>query len=137
MLIRSVSAVTLFLLASVIRLSSAQETTQGLPVENELVRFECDTCHESDSENRMSRISYQRKTPEGWQRTLKRMIRVGNAQLTPEQAKQMVRYLSDHHGLAPSEARSVFYFAEKRPIAETPPTKEVEDTCFARCHCGW
>ena len=136
MLIRPVSAVTLFLLTSVIRLSSAQDVTQDLPVENELVRFECDTCHEVDSENRMSRISYQRKTPEGWQRTLKRMIRVGNAQLTPEQAKQMVRYLSDHHGLAPSEARPAFYFAEKRPIAETPPTKEVEDTCFNRCHLG-
>jgi quinohemoprotein amine dehydrogenase len=54
-------------------------------------------------------------------------------QLSPEQAKDVVRYLGDEHGLAPAEARKVLYRAEKRPTLEKPVSDEVGETCD-RCH---
>lgn len=107
----------------------------GLPVENELIRTACGSCHASDADGRMSRISYQRKSPEGWQITLKRMIRTNGLDLTPAQAREIVRYLSDHHGLAPEEARPFFYRAEKRPRIEKFEDEELSATCV-RCHLG-
>jgi quinohemoprotein amine dehydrogenase len=81
----------------------------------------------------MTRISYERKTPEAWELTLKRMMRTGRVQLSPEQAKEIVRYLGDEHGLAPAEARSVLYRAEKRPTLEKAVDADVGETCD-RCH---
>jgi quinohemoprotein amine dehydrogenase len=81
----------------------------------------------------MTRIYYERKTPEAWELTLKRMMRTGRVQLSPEQAKEIIRYLGDDHGLAPAEARAVLYRAEKRPTLETAVNDEVGETCN-RCH---
>ena len=50
---------------------------EGLTVRSELVRTACGACHQPDERNVMSRISFQRKTPEGWQETLKRMTPAG------------------------------------------------------------
>ncbi len=50
---------------------------EGIPVESEFVRNACGSCHPTDERNLVSRVSYLRKTPEGWQQTLKRMIRLG------------------------------------------------------------
>ena len=107
---------------------------EGLPVESELVRNACGSCHQTDEHNRMTRISYLRKTPEGWQQTLKRMIRLGYVQLNPEQARAIVRYLADNHGLTPSEARPVFYEPEKRwKHEELPDNEDFKKACTA-CH---
>ncbi|MFQ5792047.1 MAG: quinohemoprotein amine dehydrogenase subunit alpha [Acidobacteriota bacterium] len=111
------------------------DDASGLPVTSELVRSACGACHETDGRGRMSRISYQRKTPEGWQITVKRMIRTGRVQAEPAHAKAIVRYLADHHGLAPSEARPTFYAAEKRPVVEKIQDKDLKATC-TRCHLG-
>ncbi|HSF16399.1 MAG TPA: quinohemoprotein amine dehydrogenase subunit alpha [Vicinamibacteria bacterium] len=116
----------------VVRPSTASE---GIPVGSELVRTACGACHESDDQGRMSRISYLRKTPEGWQLTLKRMMRTAKLDLSPEQARGIVRYLADHHGLAPEEARPYFYAAENRPKLENIEDEEIRDTCV-RCHLG-
>lgn len=110
-------------------------TDEGIPVESALVRSACGSCHETDAKNRMSRISYMRKTPEGWQLTLKRMVRTGRVNVQPEEARQVVRYLADHHSLSPAEARTVFYEAEKRLALEKSPSKEYRETCI-RCHQG-
>ena len=99
------------------------------------MRTACGSCHPPDDAGRMSRISYMRKSPEGWQLTLKRMIRTGNVALSVPQARDIVRYLSEHHGLAPSEARPHFYRAERRPTPEEESDREVEVTCM-RCHLG-
>lgn len=115
--------------------ASAQDANEGIPVTSELVRSACGACHAVDDANRLSRISYERKAPEGWQSTIKRMIRTGQVQLTPEQAREIVRYLSDHHGLAPAEARPVFYRAEKRFVREEIFDYEVRVTCTS-CHLG-
>jgi quinohemoprotein amine dehydrogenase len=111
----------------------AADPAPGLPVRSELVKSACGACHEQDDSGRMTRISYERKTPEAWELTLKRMMRTGRVQLSPEQAKEVIRYLGDEHGLAPAEARKVLYRAEKRPTLEKPVSDEVGETCD-RCH---
>ena len=56
-------------------------------------------------------------------------------EFAPDQAREIVRYLSDHHGLAPDEARPYFYRAEKRPQLENIEAGELKETCV-RCHIG-
>lgn len=111
----------------------AADEPAGLPVTSDLVKNACGGCHEQDDQGRMTRISYERKTPEAWELTMKRMMRTGRVQLSPEQAKEVVRYLADNHGLAPAEARGVLYRAEKRPHLEEPVSEDVGQTCD-RCH---
>jgi quinohemoprotein amine dehydrogenase len=111
----------------------AADAAPGLPVSSDLVKSACGACHEQDDAGRMTRISYERKTPEAWELTLKRMMRLGRVQLSPEQAKEIIRYLGDEHGLAPAEARQVLYRAEKRPTLEKAVDADVGETCD-RCH---
>jgi quinohemoprotein amine dehydrogenase len=112
---------------------AADPADAGIPVRSDLVKSACGACHEQDDTGRMTRISYERKTPEAWELTLKRMMRTGRVQLSPEQAREIIRYLGDDHGLAPAEARAVLYRAEKRPTLETAVNDEVGETCN-RCH---
>ena len=78
--------------------AKAEDVEKSIPVTSELVRSACGACHAVDDSNRLSRISYERKAPGGWGATLKRMLRTGQVQLSPEQAKEIVRYLSDRQG---------------------------------------
>jgi len=80
----------------------------------------------------MTRISYVRTTPEGWQQIIKRMVRNHGVQLEPLQARGIVKYLSNNHGLTPAEARVGFYEVERRVVVERIPT-ELDQTC-RRCH---
>jgi len=100
-------------------LSGAAEAEDGIPVKSPLVEAACGSCHATDDAGRMSRISWQRKSAEGWQITVIRMIRTGNISLSAEEARDVVRYLTDNHGLAPEEERPYFYLAEQRPHQET------------------
>ncbi|HEY7697927.1 MAG TPA: hypothetical protein VIE88_05890, partial [Vicinamibacteria bacterium] len=111
----------------------AADASVGIPVKSALVQSACGACHETNDSGMMTRISYERKTPEAWELTLKRMVRTGRVQLSPEQAKEIIRYLGSDHGLAPSEARAVLYRAEKRPTLEKAVNDEVGETCN-RCH---
>ena len=76
---------------------------EGIPVQSDLVRAKCGSCHRSDDKMRMSRISYRRATPENWERTIKRMVTLNHATLEPADARNILKYLADHHGLAPEE----------------------------------
>ncbi len=87
---------------------------QGIPVENELVKGKCGGCHRPDAQGRMSRISFRRASPENWERTVERMIGLHKAPVTMAEAKTIVKYLSDHHGLAPEEARAAQWDYERR-----------------------
>src|SRR4051794_40852083 len=82
-----------------------QEKEDGIPVTSEVVRKSCGGCHAIDDKQRMSRISYRRTTPEGWEQTIKRMVTLNSVKLEPAQAREILRYLADHHGLAPEEAK--------------------------------
>src|SRR5204863_517031 len=74
-------------------------TEDGIPVTSQLVISKCSACHRKDDKGNLSRISWERTTPEGWQQAIKRMVRLNGLTLSPEEARQIVKYLSNHHGL--------------------------------------
>jgi quinohemoprotein amine dehydrogenase len=92
----------------------------------------CSSCHAIDEKGRMTRISYMRATPEGWQEIVRRMVRSHGLQIDPAQARGIVKYLSNNHGLAPEEARVAFYEVERRVVRERIP-EELDRAC-RRCH---
>lgn len=110
------------------------ETEEGIPVTDALTKEKCGACHTADAKGNLSRISWVRTTPEGWDQAIKRMVRLNGAAVTPEEAKHIVRYLADSHGLAPEEAKPVSYLVEKRVVDETNiPSESVRTSCAA-CH---
>ncbi len=105
----------------------------GFPVSNALVVSKCGGCHASDGKSNMSRISWIRTTPEGWEEAIKRMVRLHNVVLEPADARKILHYLSDEQGLAPEEAKPVEYFPEHRMIDERVPSEAVTRSCVS-CH---
>jgi quinohemoprotein amine dehydrogenase len=106
---------------------------EGIPVKSELVQDKCGGCHTTDSQQRMSRISYQRKTPEGWQETVRRMVQLHKVSLTPVEARAIVQYLGDQQGLTASEVDKISYALEQREDQEQIPNDAVRTAC-ATCH---
>ncbi|MEO0031085.1 MAG: quinohemoprotein amine dehydrogenase subunit alpha [Pseudomonadota bacterium] len=110
------------------------ETEEGIPVTDGLTREKCGACHVADAKGNLSRISWIRTTPEGWDQAIKRMVKLNGADVSPEDARHIVRYLSNSHGLAPEEAKPVMYLTEKRLVDETTiPSESVRQGCAA-CH---
>lgn len=117
--------------------SSSQTTAEsedGIPVTDALTRAKCGSCHTPDAKGNMSRISWLRTTPEGWDQAIKRMVRLNGAAVTPDEARHIVHYLADSHGLAPEEAKPVSYYVEKRAVDETNIPSESVRTACAACH---
>lgn len=110
-----------------------EPSEEGIPITSALVVEKCGGCHKKDEKGNLSRISWERTTPEGWQQTIKRMVRLNGLSLSPEEARAIVRYLSNHHGLAPEEARPATYIAERRMLDESVPHDYVRDACV-NCH---
>jgi len=111
-----------------------QEAPAGYAIENETIVERCSSCHELDDEGRMSRISYLRKTPEGWQTSVRRMVSLHDVRLDPVDAREIVRYLSDEQGLAPEELRPGLFEVERRLIDhDYEGDSGVEYTCI-QCH---
>jgi quinohemoprotein amine dehydrogenase len=106
---------------------------EGIPITSKLVVEKCSGCHRQDAKGNLSRISWERTTPEGWELALKRMIRLNGLQLSPQEAREIVQYLSANHGLAPEEAKAALYEAERRMQDEKAPNDGVRDACMA-CH---
>ena len=90
----------------------------GIPITSQAVRNACGSCHRPDDKGQMSRISFQRNTPEGWQDTIKRMVALNGLKLDPAVGREVVKYLSDNLGLAPEEARSAAYEVERRVVVD-------------------
>lgn len=110
------------------------QADDGVPIDNELVKQQCGACHRSDDKGRMSRISYRRTTPEGWHQTIKRMVALNAVELKPEDARAIVKYLSNRLGLAPEEARPGMFESERRMIEyKYAADADTERTCN-RCH---
>src|SRR5947207_6848799 len=107
---------------------------EGIPVTSALVRQKCASCHRADDQNRLTRISYRRTTPEGWEETIKRMVTLNGVKLEPAEARDILRYLADHHGLAPEEAQPAAFEVERRNIDyKYAADKDTEQTCI-KCH---
>ena len=134
-----VGAASMFSATAVIGQASAVvddgvEKEDGIPVTDALTREKCGGCHTADAKGNLSRISWVRTTPEGWDSAIKRMVRLNGAALAPQEARHIVRYLADTHGLSPEEAKPIQYLVEKRLIDETNiPSESVRTSCAA-CH---
>jgi quinohemoprotein amine dehydrogenase len=121
--------------------SGADKKDDGIPVTSDLVKRKCGTCHKPDDQGRLSRISYRRTTPEGWELTIKRMVSLNNLKIEPAEARDVLRYFADHQGLAPDEAKPAAFEVERRQIDfhyasdhESDKDKKItEETCTA-CH---
>jgi len=112
----------------------SEKKDEGIPVTSELVRQKCGSCHLADDQGRMTRISYRRTTPEGWEETIKRMVTLNDVKLEPADARAILRYLADRHGLAPEEAQPGAFEVERRMIDfKYEKDKDTEETCI-KCH---
>jgi quinohemoprotein amine dehydrogenase len=128
-------SIALALLGGAAELSA--QRASGYPIEDATVVAECSSCHARDDEGRLSRISWLRKTPEGWQTSLQRMVALHGVGLSPDAARRVVRYLADRQGLAPDEVRPGLFELERRRWStldhEYTESREVEESCIA-CH---
>jgi quinohemoprotein amine dehydrogenase len=116
-----------------VRPAAEEKPEEGIPVTDPLVISKCGTCHTQDDKGNLSRISWERATPEGWEEAIKRMVRLNGLNITPVEARSVLKYLSTYHGLAPEEAKPVMYMAEHRIQDEPVPNENVKTTCMG-CH---
>lgn len=115
--------------------SEAQrDTTHGYAIRDENLIAHCARCHARDSTGMMGRISYERKTPEGWETSIRRMVTLNAVKLEPTIARAILRYLSNQQGLAPAEVRPGRFEAERRMIEyRYTADAQTERVCRA-CH---
>ncbi len=103
----------------------------------------CGGCHSQDDSGRWSRISEQRKTPEGWQMTLVRMQEIHGASIVDPAGgeagaamRTLVRHLADTQGLTPAESAPWRYVLERElNTVEQHDSAMFTEMC-ARCHSG-
>ena len=100
-----------------------------------LLEGRCSGCHTPQKDGKLDAIEFQRKTPEGWEMTLDRMVRTHGVKLQPGEGAVLVKYLSDRYGLAPSEVEPFLYVLEKRNSTVTQPEipKVIQGSCV-QCH---
>jgi quinohemoprotein amine dehydrogenase len=90
-------------------LAQANAPAPGIPIHDKLTIEKCGGCHVRDKDGMMSRISYIRTTPEVWEQSIKRMIRLNGMTATPAEVRDIVKYLSSNNGLAPEELEPAFW----------------------------
>jgi quinohemoprotein amine dehydrogenase len=81
----------------------------GIPIDHKLTIEKCGGCHKTDQNGMMGRLSFMRTTPEIWQQTIKRMMRLNGVVATPAEVREIVQYLSNNNGLAPEELETAFW----------------------------
>ncbi len=112
-----------------------RDTTTGFAIHDAKVIQSCVRCHRRDSTTGMiERLSYERKTPEGWETSIRRMVMLNDVKLEPADARAIVRYLSNAQGLSPAEVRPGRFEMERRFIEHRyTADRTTEVTCRA-CH---
>lgn len=114
----------------------ATAASQGIPINHQLTQDKCGGCHPRDAQGMMRRISYIRTTPEVWEEAIKRMVRLNNLVIKPEEAREILKYLSNNNGLAPGEAKTAFWEVEHRLFrdqSDKVPDDALQHTCNY-CH---
>ncbi|MBV9507359.1 MAG: quinohemoprotein amine dehydrogenase subunit alpha, partial [Acidobacteriia bacterium] len=130
------SSVVVLAILGVVSLSAQQSSSEAIPIDHQLTIAKCGGCHQRDANGVMRRISYIRTSPEVWEQIMKRMIRLNGLVLKPEEARDILRYLSANNGLAPEEAKPVFWEAEHRLFRDQTdkiPSEALQHTCNY-CH---
>ena len=59
----------------------------GIPVTDQAVVKACGGCHRPDDKQQLSRISFRRTTPEGWERTITRMMALNGLKIDAPAAR--------------------------------------------------
>ena len=101
----------------------------------------CVGCHLPDEHGALSRIRDQRKTAEGWEMTINRMRLIHGLTLSgqeidiaPASMRELVKYLADNQGLAPSESAPYRYLLEQDlNQVESAFDQGMVEMC-GRCH---
>jgi quinohemoprotein amine dehydrogenase len=109
---------------------------EGIAIDDQLTLTKCGGCHPRDANGMMRRLSYIRTTPEVWEESIRRMIRLNGVALKPEEARQILKYLSYNNGLAPDEAKPIFWEVEHRLFRDQSdkiPDEALQHTCNY-CH---
>ena len=116
--------------------AAAPALAQGHVSAESMIRSKCLPCHMETDKGEFSRISKQRKTPEGWLMSIGRMQVAHGLQITDEERRLVVKYLADRQGLAPSETEGARYALERRlNTVEKLESEQFTQMC-ARCHSG-
>lgn len=122
-----------YLRATVFLFSAAAACAQT-PVRDALTIAKCGGCHKPDAAGVMDFVSSARSTPEGWQDEIRRTVQRQKLDLTPEDARKLVQYLSNAHGLAPAEAKLVMSLAERRQTVEASGARDPLTSACSKCH---
>ncbi|CAM3993847.1 Quinohemoprotein amine dehydrogenase subunit alpha PeaA [Pseudomonas reidholzensis] len=111
--------------------------TQAIAAEQgpSLLQTKCMGCHLPEGNDSYSRISHQRKTPEGWLMSIGRMQVMHGLQISDDDRRTLVKYLADKQGLAPSETDGVRYAMERRLNTVEHFDDRLSRMC-GRCHSG-
>jgi quinohemoprotein amine dehydrogenase len=131
-----VLAIVLVLLLPAFGEAQASDAAPGIPINHQLTIDKCGGCHQRDAGGMMRRLSYIRTTPEVWEQAIKRMVRLHGLVVKPEEAREILRHLSTNNGLAPEEAKPVFWEAEHRLLRDQTdkiPSDALQHTCNY-CH---
>ncbi|KLE08597.1 quinohemoprotein amine dehydrogenase subunit alpha [Aliarcobacter butzleri] len=100
-----------------------------------IIDTKCIACHTETSQG-LSRISEQRKTPEGWFMTIDRMQKDHGLVLSKKEEQSVVKYLSDNQGLNYEESSDFRYILEQTPnYQESFDNTSFVEMC-SRCHSG-
>lgn len=100
----------------------------------QIMKNRCVACHSVDDEDQTySRISDQRKSPEGWHMTLNRMENHRGLELPSDEKQVLIKYLADQQGLAPEEARPYRYMLEQDANRIEDADPALAEMCV-RCH---
>ncbi len=106
-----------------------------------ILNAKCKVCHLPDDKTQLTpekplfRISYQRKTPEGWLASIGRMQVMYGVKISDQDRRDLVKYLADKQGLAPSETEGARYAMERRLNTIESFDTQLTEMC-ARCHSG-
>jgi quinohemoprotein amine dehydrogenase len=129
-------ACALVVFAAVAGRAQDPSASVGIPITHQLTVDKCGGCHQRDANGMMRRLSYMRTTPEVWEQAIKRMVRLNGLNIKPEEAREILRYLSNNNGLAPEESKPVFWEAEHRMFrdqSDKVPADALQHTCNY-CH---
>ena len=98
-------------------------------------RRHCAEMPRADSAGYMQRISYERKTPEGWEMSVRRMVGAQRREARPGRRRARSSAISAiNQGLAPAEMRPGRFETERRMIEyRYTADPKTETTCRA-CH---
>ena len=99
-----------------------------------LVNARCSGCHERMADGKLSRVGEIRKTPEGWDMNIARMMVVHGVEVTSDERAALVKYLSDTPGPGPGrDARLALYPGAPAGGVREYPDEDLGVMC-ARCH---